>query len=84
MKQWILTPDKYLKDPELKQLRSFMEDKALAAQAREHNKPIRDWAIIDIALSAGLRASEIRTLRLKDLHLGKGMSAIYVAKGKGG
>ena len=84
MKQWILTPDKYLKEPEQKQLRSFMEDKALAACARDQKKPIRDWAIIDIALSSGLRASELRHLCLKDLHVGKGESAVLVSNGKGG
>jgi site-specific recombinase XerD len=83
MQQWILTPDKYLKEPEAKQLRTFMEDKALAAYARDQKKPIRDWAIIDIALSSGLRASEIRHLRLKDLHVGKGENALLVSKGKG-
>ena len=39
--------------------------------------------MIDIALSAGLRASEICDLKTKDLHIGKGEGAIFVEKGKG-
>ena len=83
MKQWVLTPDKYLKEEEVKRLRSFMADKAIAAITKRQKKPVRDWVIIDIALSAGLRASEIGDLKVKDVHVGKGESAIFVAKGKG-
>jgi len=44
---------------------------------------MRDWAIIDIALSAGLRASEICNLKIKDIHINKGENSIFVSKGKG-
>lgn len=83
MKQWILTPNKYLKEQEIKQFRTFMSDKAIAAAIRNQKNPVRDWAMIDIALSAGLRASEIRNLMVKDIHIGKGENAIFVSKGKG-
>jgi len=83
MKKWILTPDKYLKDHETKLLRTFLEEKSIVAKAKNQKKPIRDWTIIDIALSSGLRVSEIRNLRLKDIHIGKGESSIFVENGKG-
>lgn len=83
MKKWILTPDKYLKPEEAVLLRGYLEDKALAALAKKKKKPIRDWAMIDIALSAGLRASEITNLTVQDAHLGKGESALFVKNGKG-
>ena len=83
MKKWILTPDKYLKAHEVKTLRTFLEEKAIVAQAKEQIKPIRDWTIIDIALSAGLRASEICNLKIKDIHIGKGENALFVENGKG-
>lgn len=57
MKKWILTPEKFLKEEEVKRLRTFMEEKAIVAITKRQKKPIRDWAIIDIALSAGLRAT---------------------------
>ena len=83
MKKWILTPEKYLKEHEVKSLRTFIEEKAIVAISKKQKKPIRDWAIIDIALSAGLRASEICNLKIKDLHTGKGESSVFVEKGKG-
>ena len=83
MKPWILTPDKFLKEEEAKRLRSYLEEKSLVALARKRKKPIRDWAIIDIALSAGLRPSEIGNLTTKDAYLGKGESALFVKNGKG-
>jgi len=83
MKKWLLTPDKYIKDHEVKILRILLEEKALVAVAKKRKKPVRDWVIIDIALSSGLRASEIRNLKLKDIHVGKGESSIFVENGKG-
>jgi integrase/recombinase XerD len=83
MQKWILTPDKYLKDHEIKALRAFMEDKSFVAMAKRRKKPVRDWMMIDVALSAGLRASEICNLKVRDLHIGKGESAVFVQKGKG-
>ena len=83
MKKWILTPEKYLKDWEVKILRAFLEEKSIVALAKKQKKPVRDWAIIDTALSAGLRASEITNLKVKDLHIGKGEKAIFVENGKG-
>jgi len=83
MKKWILTPNKYLKEHETKTLRAYMEEKSLVALAKKRKTPVRDWTIIDIALSAGLRASEICNLKIKDLHIGKGESSIFVENGKG-
>lgn len=83
MKKWVLTPDKYLKPEEAALLRTTLEDKALAAIAKKKKKPVRDWAMIDVALSAGLRASEITHLTVKDAHLGKGESALFIKNGKG-
>lgn len=83
MKKWVLTPDKYLKPEEAALLRGYLEDKALAAIVKKKKKPVRDWAMIDIALSAGLRASEITHLTVQDAHLGKGESALFVKNGKG-
>lgn len=83
MKEWILTPNKYLKDHEVKALRTLLEEKALVATIKKQKNPIRDWALIDVALSAGLRASEISNLKIKDIHVGKGESAVFVENGKG-
>ncbi len=83
MKKWLLTPDKYLKEHEIKTVRLLLQEKAIVALSRKQKKPIRDWAMIDIALSAGLRASEVCNLRIQDIHIGKSESAIFVKNGKG-
>ena len=83
MKKWILTPDKYLKEHETKALRTTLEEKAIVALSKKQKKPIRDWIIIDIALSAGLRASELCNLKMKDIYVGKGENSIFVKNGKG-
>jgi len=83
VKKWVLTPEKFLKEEEVKRFRSFLEEKAIVAIAKRQKKPIRDWGIIDIAMSAGLRASEIGNLKVKDIYAGKGESALLVFKGKG-
>jgi len=83
MKKWILTPDKYLKEHEIKTLRTTLEEKSIVALSKNRKKPIQDWAIIDIALSTGLRASEICNLKIKDIHIGKGENSIFVENGKG-
>jgi integrase/recombinase XerD len=83
MKKWILTPDKYLKPEEAALLRGYLEDKSIAAIVKKKKKPVRDWAAIDIALSAGLRPSEICHLTIKDAFVGKGESALFVKNGKG-
>jgi len=83
MKKWILTPDKYLKEHEIKILRTTLEEKSIVALSKNRKKPIQDWAIIDIALSTGLRASEICNLKIKDIHIGKGENSVFVENGKG-
>ena len=83
MKKWILTPDKYLKEHEIKTLRTTLEEKSIVALSKSQKKPIQDWAMVDIALSAGLRASEICNLKIKDIHIGKGENSIFVENGKG-
>ncbi len=84
MKKWVLTPEKFLKENEVQTLRTFLEEKSIVGLAKDQKKPIRDWAIIDIALSGGLRASEITNLKIKDIHINKGENSIFVLKGKGG
>ncbi|MBU4502957.1 MAG: site-specific integrase, partial [Nanoarchaeota archaeon] len=64
-------------------LRTFLEEKAIVGIAKDQKKPIRDWAIIDTALSCGLRASEIANLKIKDIHIGKGENSVFVSRGKG-
>lgn len=45
--------------------------------------PVRNWAIIHVALDAGLRVSEICNLRIRDLLLERENASLIVRNGKG-
>jgi len=49
--------------------------------AREH--PVRDWAILHVALDAGLRVSEICALEIRDVILDAHHASLIVRSGKG-
>lgn len=83
MKNWTLTPNKYLSKPELTILLRKAEDARALGVARGQKQPVRDWAIIRIALLAGLRANEISLLRVSDCFAGYGRSELVVRRGKG-
>jgi site-specific recombinase XerD len=84
MRGWTLTPEKFLDEREVRALRTTLRDKALAAKARGVQAPVRDWAIIDTALSSGLRVSELAALQVGDVAVGHGQAEILVRSGKGG
>lgn len=83
-KDWLITQDKYLTREEVKKLRQSAEAEALRAKKRGVLGPVRDWMILDMALSSGLRASELTNLKVGDLELGRGKQAVRVRKGKRG
>lgn len=84
MKNWTLAPNKYLSKPELTILLRKAEDARALGVARRQKQPVRDWAIIRIALLAGLRANEISLLRVSDCFVGYGEGGLVVKRGKGG
>jgi integrase/recombinase XerD len=57
---------------------------ALPRKAVFNGKAVRDYLLVALDLSTGLRVSEIAALRCGDLFLGCGMSSLIVRKGKGG
>jgi site-specific recombinase XerD len=46
--------------------------------------PVNDWLVIDLALSTGLRVSEIAGLRVGDIWADDGKASLIVRNGKGG
>jgi len=46
-------------------------------------RPVRDWAILHVALDAGLRVSEICALELRDTVLDRAHASLIVRDGKG-
>jgi len=83
MNQWIITPDKYLKDEEVKRLMKTCEENAELARAYSNWIAIRDYMIIDFALNTGLRVQEISDLKTEDLNIQYGESSLVVQHGKG-
>ena len=84
MSQWIISPDKYLSPEETKALRKTCADAALLAKSRGVQAPVRDALIIEVALSTGLRVSELANLQIVHLHLKRGQNTLLVHNGKGG
>jgi site-specific recombinase XerD len=80
---WIVTPDKFLSEEEVKRLVQTCSQKAEYAEYCNNWIAIRDWMIIDLALNTGLRVSELADLNLSDLHIEYGQSALTVQNGKG-
>ena len=80
---WIISPDKFLSSEETKRLRKICQEAALAARAKGMQAPVRDYLIIELALSTGLRVSELANLRIENLHLKRGQNTLLVQNGKG-
>jgi len=80
---WIITPEKYLSDEEVKRLIHTCSNAAQLAQAKGNVIAVRDWMIIDLALNTGLRVAELSNLKIEDLHLDYGEKSLTVRNGKG-
>jgi site-specific recombinase XerD len=68
-RKWTLDRQKFLSESEVKKLRRVIEDKALADLQKGRTTWPRFWMTIDLAVSAGLRVSEIANLRVDNLYL---------------
>ena len=83
MSQWIVTPDKFLKDEESKKLRRMCEEAAIIAKSKGNQLAVRNRLIIEMALGTGLRVSELANLKIDDIHIRKGQNSLIVNNGKG-
>ena len=83
MKEWVLTPDRFLSKEELGKLLVRAEELRSLGVAKHRKQPVRDWLIVRIALLSGLRASEVAGLKVTDLFIGYSHSEVVVRKGKG-
>ena len=61
---WVLDPGKFLSSQEAKKLLETAKERAERAVCRGQKVPIKDYFIIDLALSTGLRVMEIAPFRL--------------------
>src|ERR1017187_3415893 len=84
MKEWVLTPDRFLSKDELVALLRTAEERRTLGVSGKQRQPVKDWMIIRIALLTGLRASELADLKVVDCFVGYGRSDIVVRCGKNG
>ncbi len=81
---WVLDPGKFLSREEVNRLLETARKRAEAAIARGNKVAVRDYFIVDLALSTGLRVGEISDLKCKDIFLREHFCALLVRNGKGG
>lgn len=81
---WVLDPDKFLTREEVNRLPEKARKRAAAAITRGNKVAVRDYFIVDLALSTGLRVAEMADLKCKDIFLRDRFCALLVRNGKGG
>ena len=80
---WTIDRTKFMTPAQISILRRNAEDLAIIGLKRHLLIPPRDWMIIDLALSTGLRVSEISNLKEQDIFIGKNEFELIVTRGKG-
>jgi len=75
---------KYFNAKQIALLRRTARDNFLLAQAKNQPTAIREWAVVDLLTSTGMRVAEVVDLRCGDLKCGYGECEIFVRNGKGG
>lgn len=80
---WILNPQKFLSEQQAKTLLTVSQHSAQQAHMKGQKVAIRDYFIMHLALTTGLRVMEMAALNCGDIYLGNPMSSVLVRKGKG-
>lgn len=78
----VIDRTKYLSTEEIKQLRTVAEARAIVDLKAGRIGGVLGWMVIDLALSTGLRVSEIAALKIKDVDLKRGCLLVVRVKRK--
>lgn len=73
---------KYLNADEVRQLRTVTEAKAIVDLRKGRMTGPLAWMVVDLALSTGLRVSELTAIQLKDIDLKRGFVKVQRRKRK--
>jgi integrase len=76
-----VTYEDFLTPTQVRKLKDYCRQRAEVA---DRANPVRDWAILHVALDTGLRVSEICALTLRDVIVDGGHPSLIVRDGKGG
>ncbi|MEI8172709.1 MAG: tyrosine-type recombinase/integrase [Deltaproteobacteria bacterium] len=74
---------KYFNAKQIKMIRRTVRDQAELDSQNGNVTGIREWMVIDLLTSTGLRVSEAANLRCCDLKIGYAESKIFIREGKG-
>ena len=73
---------KYMDEKEARQLRTVTEARAIVDLRKGRTNGVLAWMVLDLALSTGLRVSEMASLKIKDVDLKRGCMAVTRLKRK--
>ena len=79
-----ITYEDFMSPEEVRALKDYCRQQAEARETDGRTNPVRDWAILHVALDSGLRVSEICALEIRDVLLDPLHAALIVRDGKGG
>lgn len=74
---------KYFTSQQIKYIRRQVRDADALARAKGQVTAVREWMLIDILTSTGLRSAEAADLRCGDILTSYGESSLFVRAGKG-
>ncbi len=74
---------KYFTEPQIKLIRRTVRDKFQLDLAKGQITGVRDWMLLDLLTSTGLRESEAADLRCGDLKTAYGECSLFIRNGKG-
>lgn len=78
-----ITHEDFLTPAQINDIKSHCRRLAAGPLSDGRTHSVRDWAILHIALDAGLRVSEICSLQLRDVILDRTHASLIVRDGKG-
>ncbi len=78
-----ITHEDFLTLEQVRALKAHCRRRAKSPSSDGRTNPVRDWAILHVALDAGLRVSEICNLRIRDVILDRENASLIVRDGKG-
>lgn len=73
----------YFTEQQIKLLRRTVKNAATLSKQKNQLTAVREWMLIDLLTSSGIREAEAVDLRCGDIKTGYGQSAIFIRNGKG-